>query len=151
MFQSCMGLKIMENQYYTLVEKQDFFEIIENKFGELAIFIDSREGAPVNPVLEFDGKETALLKRDGRLSVVLNGIDAETRAPLAEAEFVLIVELSGKTVERTYGVPVDNVEEIAIKGKQTRADELIMSKSKEDIIKNFGAVHSWIGGSTKKK
>lgn len=56
----------MENQYYTLIEKQDFYEIIENKFGELAIFIDAREGAPVNPVLEFDGKKTALLKRDGR-------------------------------------------------------------------------------------
>ena len=41
----------MENQYYTLIEKQDFYEIIENKFGELAIFIDAREGAPVNRVL----------------------------------------------------------------------------------------------------
>ena len=29
----------METQYYTVVEKQDFFEIIENKYGELAIFI----------------------------------------------------------------------------------------------------------------
>ena len=34
----------MENQYYTLIEKQDFFEIIENKFGELAVFIDARKG-----------------------------------------------------------------------------------------------------------
>ena len=120
----------MENQYYTLVEKQDFFEIIENKFGELAIFIDSREGNPVNPVLQFDGKETALLKRDERLSVVLKGIDKETRAPLAEAEFVLIVELSGKTVERTYGVPVDNVEDVVIQGKQTRADEFVKAKTR---------------------
>lgn len=47
----------METQYYTLIEKQDFFEIIENKFGELAIFIDARDGSPVNPVLEFDGKK----------------------------------------------------------------------------------------------
>ena len=45
----------METQYYTVVEKQDFFEIIENKYGELAIFIDARDGSPVNPVLEFDG------------------------------------------------------------------------------------------------
>ena len=37
----------MENQYYTLIEKQDFFEIIENKFGELAVFIDARKGEPV--------------------------------------------------------------------------------------------------------
>lgn len=136
----------MENQYYTLVEKQDFFEIIENKFGELAIFIDSRDGAPVNPVLEFDGKETALLKRDGRVSVVLNGIDKETRAPLAEAEFVLIVELSGKTVERTYGVPVDNVEDIVIEGKKTRADEFVKAKTKDDIMKSFGAVKVWASG-----
>jgi hypothetical protein len=136
----------MENQYYTLVEKQDFFEIIENKFGELAIFIDSRDGNPINPVLEFDGKKTALLKRDGRISVVLNDINEETRNPLAEAEFVLIVELSGKTVERTYGVPVENVEEIVIEGKKTRADEFVKAKTRDEIIQSFGAVKIWSNG-----
>ena len=107
----------METQYYTVVEKQDFFEIIENKYGELAIFIDARDGSPVNPVLEFDGKKTALLKRDGRLAVRLDNIDEETKGPLAEAEFVMIVELQGKMVERVYAVPVDNVEEIVFKGR----------------------------------
>ena len=141
----------METQYYTVVEKQDFFEIIENKYGELAIFIDARDGTPKNPVLLFDGKKTALLKRDDRIAVRLDNIDEETKAPLAEAEFVMIVELQGKMVERVYAVEVDNVEEISVKGKQTRADELIISKSKEDVIKNFGAIHSWVGGSTKKK
>ena len=129
----------MENQYYTLIEKQDFYEIIENKFGELAIFIDAREGAPVNPVLEFDGKKTALLKRDGRLAVKLDNIDDETKGPL-------IVELQGKMVERTYGVPVENVEEIVFKGKQTRADELVRAKSREDVINSFGAVKIWSCG-----
>ena len=38
----------METQYYTLIEKQDFYEIIENKYGELAIFIDARDGTPQN-------------------------------------------------------------------------------------------------------
>jgi len=136
----------MENQYYTLVEKQDFFEIIANKFGELAIFIDSREGTPSNPVLEFDGKNTAVLKRDGRLSVVLEGIDEETRAPLAEAEFVLIVELQGKIVERTYGVPVENVEDIVIEGKRTRADEYIKAKTRDELIESFGAIKIWHSG-----
>lgn len=136
----------METQYYTLIEKQDFFEIIENKFGELAIFIDARDGGPVNPVLEFDGKKTALLKRDDRLAVRLDNIDEETKGPLAEAEFVLIVELNGKMVERTYGVPVENVEEIVFKGRQTRADELVKVKSKEDVMKSFGAVRSWSCG-----
>ena len=136
----------METQYYTLIEKQDFFEIIENKFGELAIFIDARDGSPANPVLEFDGKKTALLKRDDRLAVRLDNIDEETKGPLAEAEFVLIVELNGKMVERTYGVPVENVEEIVFKGRQTRADELVKVKSKEDVMKSFGAVRSWSCG-----
>ena len=107
----------METQYYTVVEKQDFFEIIENKYGELAIFIDARDGSPVNPVLEF----------------------------------VMIVELQGKMVERVYAVPVDNVEEIIFKGRQTRADELVLAKSKEDVIKSFGAVNFWTGGSSEKK
>ena len=120
----------METQYYTLIEKQDFFEIIENKFGELAIFIDARDGSPVNPVLE----------------VRLDNIDEETKGPLAEAEFVLIVELNGKMVERTYGVPVENVEEIEFKGRQTRADEIVKAKSKEDVMKSFGAIRSWSCG-----
>ena len=140
----------METQYYTLIEKQDFYEIIENKYGELAIFIDARDGSPENPVLEFDGKETALLKRDARLSVRLDNINEETVAPLAESEFVMIVELKGKMVERVYGVPVDNVEEIVFEGKQTRADELVKAKSKEDLLKSFGAVKVWSSGPQKK-
>ena len=136
----------MENQYYTLIEKQDFFEIIENKFGELAVFIDARKGEPVNPQLEYDGKTTALLKRDGRLAVKLEGINAETGAVLAESEFVMIVELSGETVERTYGVPVETVEEFSFKGRQTCADELERIKSKQEIIEAFGAVKIWKSG-----
>lgn len=136
----------MENQYYTLIEKQDFFEIIENKFGELAIFIDARKGEPLNPQLEFDGKDTALLKRDNHIAVKMQGINSETGAVLAEAEFVMIVELKGETVERTYGVPVDTVEEFSFKGRQTRADELERIKSKDEIIKAFGAVKIWKSG-----
>ncbi len=136
----------METQYYTLIEKQDFFEIIENKFGELAIFIDARDGSPVNPVLEFDGKKTALLKRDERLAVRLDNIHKDTKEPLAEAEFVMIIELKGKSVERVYGVPVENVEDIVFIGRQTRADELVKAKSREDVMKSFGAVKSWTVG-----
>lgn len=139
----------MEDQYYTLMEKQDFFEIIENKFGELAVFIDSRDGVPQDPVLEFDGKKTALLKRDERRAIILDNIDEETRGVLAEAEFVMIVELSGDKVERVYGVPLENVEEIVFNGRRTRADELFRSKSKEELLKSFGAVKVWTGGVAK--
>ncbi len=139
----------METQYYTLIEKQDFYEIIENKYGELAIFIDARDGHPENPVLEFDSKKTALLKRDERLAVRLDEIHPDSVAPLAEAEFVMIVELKGKMVERVYACPVENVEEIVFEGRQTRADELVKAKTKDDLLKNFGAVKSWVGGSSK--
>lgn len=141
----------METQYYTLIEKQDFYEIIENKYGELAIFIDAREGVPENPVLEFDGKESALLKRDARLAVKLDHINKETIEPLAESEFVMIVELKGKMVNRVYGVPVDNVEEITFKGRQTSADELVKAKTKEELLKSFGAIHSWVGGTSERE
>ena len=136
----------METQYYTLIEKQDFFEIIENKFGELAIFIDTRQGEPANPRLEYDGKNTALLKRDGKIAVKLEGINAETGSVLAESEFVMIVELDGETVDRTYGVPVETVEEFSFKGRQTRADELERIKSRAEILAVFGAVKVWKSG-----
>lgn len=139
----------METQYYTLIEKQDFYEIIENKYGELAIFIDARDGAPINPVLEYDGKQTALLKRDGHLAVRLDGIHDETRQPLAESEFVMIVELKGKMVERTYAVPVENVEDIIFEGRQTRADELVKAKTIDEVLASFGAIKSWKNGTKK--
>ena len=139
----------METQYYTLIEKQDFYEIIENKYGELAIFIDARDGSPLNPILEFDGKKTALLKRDERLAVRLDDIHPETKGVLAESEVVMIVELRGKMVERTYAVAVENVEDIVFEGLQTRADELVKAKSREDILRSFGAVKSWASGSDK--
>ena len=139
----------MENQYYTLMEKQDFFEIIENKYGELAIFIDARDGAPQEPVLEFDGKKTALLKRDERRSIILDNIDAETKEVLAGAEFVMIVEMQADMVERVYGVRVENVEDIESNGSRTRADELFKAKSKDEVLKSFGAIKVWTGGAAK--
>lgn len=139
----------MENQYYTLMEKQDFFEIIENKYGELAIFIDARDGEPQEPVLQFDGKKTALLKRDERRSIILDNIDAETKGVLAESEVVMIGELHGDVVVRVYAVPVENVEDIVLNGRRTRADEIFRAKSKEELLKSFGAVKTWTGGITK--
>ncbi|MCM1324213.1 MAG: hypothetical protein NC218_08620 [Acetobacter sp.] len=136
----------MENQYYTLIEKQDFYEIIENKFGELALFIDVRKGEPHAPAIEFDGKNTAILKRDTNLAVKLEGINSETASVLAEAEFIMVVELKGETVERVYGVPVETVEEFSFKGRPTRADELERIKSKKEIIAAFGAVKIWKSG-----
>ncbi len=136
----------MENQYYTLIEKQDFYEIIENKFGELALFIDARKGSPVSPMIEFDGRQTALLKRDSNLAVKLEGINTETASVLAESEFIMVVELKGETVERVYGVPVETVEEFSFKGRPTRADELERIKSKSEIIAAFGAVKIWKSG-----
>ena len=99
--------------------------------------------------MEFDGKKTALLKRDERRSIILDNIEAETRNVLAESEFVMIVELKGEIVERVYATPVENVEEIEMIGRRTRADELFKAKSKDEVLKNFGAVKIWTGGIAK--
>ena len=139
----------MENQYYTLMEKQDFYEIIENKYGELAIFIDARDGEPQEPILQFDGKKTALLKRDERRSIILDNVDAETKGVLAESEVVMIVELHGDVVVRVYAVAVENVEDIVLNGRRTRADEIFRAKSKDELLKSFGAVKTWTGGMAK--
>ena len=137
----------MENQYYTLMEKQDFFEIIENKYGELAIFIDSRDGEPKEPILQFDGKKTALLKRDDRRSIILDNIDSETKNVLAESEVVMIVELHADMVSRVYAVAVENVEDIVLNGRRMRADEIFRAKSKEELLKSIGAIKTWTGGT----
>lgn len=139
----------MENQYYTLMEKQDFFEIIENKYGELAIFIDARDGEPKEPILQFDGRKTALLRRDDRRSIILDNIDSETKGVLAESEVVMIVELRAEVVDRVYAVAVENVEDIVLNGRRTRADEIFRAKSKEELLKSFGAVKTWTGGIAK--
>ena len=139
----------MENQYYTLMEKQDFFEVIENKYGELAIFIDARDGEPKEPLLQFDGRKTALLKRDDRRSIILDNIDEETKGVLAESEVVMIVELHGEVVQRVYAVAVENVEDIVLNGRRIRADEIFRAKSKQELLKSFGAIKTWTGGDIK--
>ena len=136
----------MENQYYAVVEKQDFFEIIENKFGELAIFIDAREDTPSTPILEYNGDTTAVLHRDEKRIIRLEGITKETGSTLAEAEVVLFVETNKDTVVRTYAVPVQTVEVISFKGRQVRADEYERYKSKQEIIDAFGATNIWSNG-----
>ena len=136
----------MENQYYAVVEKQDFFEIIENKFGELAIFIDAREDTPSTPILEYNGDTTAVLHRDEKRIIRLEGITKETGSTLAEAEVVLFVETNNDVVVRTYAVPVETVDEISFKGRQVRADEYERYKSKQEIIDAFGAINIWSNG-----
>lgn len=136
----------METQYYTLIEKQDFFEIIENKFGELAIFIDARDGSPVNPVLEFDGKKTALLKKRRTAGRASGQHRRGNQRPAGRSRICADCRTQRQKVERTYGVPVENVEEIEFKGRQTRADEIVKAKSKEDVMKSFGAIRSWSCG-----
>ena len=78
--------------------------------------------------------------------MTIDNINEETVEPLAEAEFVMIVELKGKIVERVYGVPVENVEEIVFEGKQTRADEIVRAKNRDELLKSFGAVKIWTNG-----
>ena len=135
-----------DQNYFAIIEKQDFYEIIENKYGEIAIFIDARDGQPEHPELLFDGKSTALLKRSSDLSIKLDGIHDEAREPLAAAEVVMIAELRGKIVERIYGVPVDNVEEIIAEGLETRGDEIRRARNVDDLLKKFGAVKRWSSG-----
>ena len=58
----------------------------------------------------------------------------------------MIVELKGKMVERVYGVPVENVEEIVFNGRQTRADEIVRAKNRDELLASFGAVKIWTNG-----
>jgi len=136
----------MENQYYAVVEKQDFFEIIENKFGELAIFIDARDNEPSIPSLEYNGDGVAVLHRDDTRIIKLEGITKETGSVLGEAEVVMFVETDEDIVVRTYAVPVQTVEKIEFRGRQIRADEYERFKQKSEIINAFGAVNVWKSG-----
>ena len=100
------------------------------------------------PKFVLTGQNQMLNKDDlgERKTVQLDNINEETVEPLAESEFVMIVELKGKMVERVYGVPVENVEEIVFEGRQTRADELVKAKNRDELLKNFGAVKIWKNG-----
>ena len=142
--------KTNNQDYYAIIEKQNFFEIIENKYGEIAIFIDAKEGQPEHPELLFDGKKTALLRRNMELSIKLENIHEEAREPLAGAEIVMVAEINGKMVERVYGVPVENVEEILTDGLETRNDSIRKAKDVEELVKQFGAVKRWKSGEKSK-
>ena len=68
---------------------------------------------------------------------------------MAESEVVMIAELHGETVQRVYAVAVENVEDIVLNGRRIRADEIFRAKSKEELLKSFGAVKTWTGGIIK--
>jgi hypothetical protein len=140
-------METKSQDYFEVIEKQDFYEIIENKYGEIAIFIDAREGIPEDPRLFFDGKKTALLRRNSELSIKLENVHKEAKNPLAEAEIVMIIELSqGSMVQRVYGVPLENVEEIEYEGSLTRGDEIRKAKTADDIFSKFGVTKRWPSG-----
>ena len=53
---------------------------------------------------------------------------------------------SGRVIMDVHNDEPKNVEEIEFKGRQTRADEIVKAKSKEDVMKSFGAIRSWSCG-----
>ncbi|MGD9638844.1 MAG: hypothetical protein AB7U85_07275 [Alphaproteobacteria bacterium] len=138
--------EINNQNYYTTIEKQNSFEIIENKYGEIAIFIDAKKGQPEHPELLFDGKKTALLRRNADLSIKLENIHEEACRPLNHTEIVMVAELDGKTVERVYGVTVEKVDEILAEGLETRNDVIRKARNVDELVKQFGAVKRWKNG-----
>ena len=43
----------------------------------------------------------------------------------------------------------ENVEEVVFEGKSTRADEIVKVKTRDELIKEFGAIKVWSNGSEK--
>ena len=122
----------METQYYTLIEKQDFFEIIENKFGELAIFIDARDGTPENPVFEFDGKKTGIFAAGVAFGTAGIKILTSKDAKKLYTNCTAAVLRAKACVMKTASAIQENAEDIYAEAQQINEDRAAAEEVVED-------------------
>ena len=74
------------------IEIENFYDILQNKDGDIMFSVLEREGEPDNPKLVYDGGEHALLHRNGGHVVILDYINPNVRPSLTKTKEVLIAE-----------------------------------------------------------
>lgn len=88
------------------------YDILKNKDEEILIIINYRKSEPENPRLVYDGEDSALLYRNAKSAVLLDGINMNAREPLVSVDEVLIVEIQDDDAAREYKVPVRHVKSL---------------------------------------
>jgi len=71
---------------------ENFYDILQNKTGDIMFSVLEREGEPENPELVYDGGEHALLHRNSEHTIILDYINPDIRPSLKKTKEVLIAE-----------------------------------------------------------
>jgi len=74
------------------IDIENFYDILQNKTGDIMFSVLEREGEPDSPELVYDGGQHALLNRNNGHTVILDYINPNIRQSLAQAKEVLIAE-----------------------------------------------------------
>ena len=101
--------------------KETYYDILQNKDGDLLFCVKVREEEPENPYIEYDGGANALFYRRPEQVILLDEVHPDTREAVLTAEKVLFAEFIPKSeqtkpeeegVIREYMVDVRKVEKV---------------------------------------
>lgn len=94
-------------------KKEDRYDILQNKEGEILIVFNVHKGMPDKPKLITDGKSgTVLLYRHKKSTVQLECVEDAALSAIWNREEILVAELYEDEVVREYHVPVILVRDI---------------------------------------
>jgi hypothetical protein len=82
----------LEENNMVKIDIENFYDILQNKTGDIMFSVLERETEPDSPELVYDGGQHALLNRNSGHTVILDYINPDVRQSLAQAKEVLIAE-----------------------------------------------------------
>lgn len=74
------------------IEQELYYDILQNKEGDLLFCVRTRNGEPENPYIEYDGGANALYHRRPEQTILLDEIHPDVRPAILAAENVLFAE-----------------------------------------------------------
>ena len=97
-----------------MAEREDLYDVVQNKDGELLFCIRARTGVPDHPRFFFDGVETGLLMRDAKRAILLEFLSPLAIQSLQKEDKVLVAEILDDELEHEYYAPVSRVRKLPV-------------------------------------
>lgn len=97
-----------------IYETEAFYDVLQNMDDELLVTVRARTGGPSEPVIFYDGKEHALLKRNDDMFIILDYLHPDVRKLFFDSKTILIAEFKDTGIIREYHVPVKAVDKLPI-------------------------------------
>ncbi len=88
-----------------MIKVESYFEFLANDDNELILLCESDNESPHQPVIIYDGEQTALLQRGNNNTKKLVNIDKNVSDIIKQNSSLLVVEINKGTEDITYTYP----------------------------------------------